>query len=278
MLLIANGSFKSGTTWIYNILKDLTQFSPPPCDYLNSDWINPSIHPKLVRKLLKAENFQDNSYLAKNHLSPMRFRNLLLQNSQVFIVHSDRDLRDVVVSAYFHDCSKLGYTDDFQKYYWELGRFRALYWHQYNQGWRLPVHERVFTLTFEELKEDANLQVRKMTDFLSLDVNDDQIASVLEETSIPALRKRYEKYGSGATGSGHFRRGEVGSWIDYFDLEMEQDLIEVVKNGLPCLERLKNKIRLKRLTGKNTSVPFSVVLTLNCIIESRLLCPNSFVL
>jgi hypothetical protein len=67
MLVVSNGAFKSGSTWLFNIARSITQFPPPPEPYLNPEWVNPSIHPDELKALLAEESLAETDYLVKNH-------------------------------------------------------------------------------------------------------------------------------------------------------------------------------------------------------------------
>jgi len=45
MLVVANGAFKSGSTWQYYILKKVTGFVAPPREFLTG-WKHPSLDTK----------------------------------------------------------------------------------------------------------------------------------------------------------------------------------------------------------------------------------------
>src|SRR5690606_36975030 len=134
MLIIANGAFKSGSTWLYNILLELTGFPPPPPEYLNPTWRNPSIAPEQLAPLLKTLT-PTTDYLVKNHFGRPFERDLLLSSPHVRVLDIQRDLRDVVVSAYYHVQRKEGYAGDFATYYWEQGRTTAQEVMKYRALW-----------------------------------------------------------------------------------------------------------------------------------------------
>jgi hypothetical protein len=165
MLAIANGAFKSGSSWLFKILCCITQFPPPPKAYLNLEWKNPSLHPNQLAKFLASEDFSTQNYLCKNHFGNSRERNLLLSYPNVFVFNIKRDLRDVVVSAYYHDCRVQGFEGSFEDYYWVWGRLHAHKVRKYHSVWDVSSPQ-VYVSSYERLKQDFTLEVNEIANFL----------------------------------------------------------------------------------------------------------------
>jgi hypothetical protein len=212
MLVISNGAFKSGSTWIFMILRRITKFPPPPKEYLNPQWVNPSLHPEQVNNFLNNFDYSSGNYLCKNHFGSKRDRDLILCYPNVFVLGIKRDIRDVVVSAYYHHKRVEGYQESFEKYYWEKGRKVAKQVIQYNKVWDCG-SDKTYISAYEDLKVNFNDEVRKIGNFLGITLDEETIDLAEKETSINVLKHR----------SDHFRKGIIGDWKNYFDAEMVKD-------------------------------------------------------
>ena len=239
MLVIANGAFKSGSTWLFNITRCLTQYPPPPSSFLNPDWVNPSIHPQKLKSLISSADLASKDYLTKNHFGSESQRDLLLSCENVKVLDIVRDIRDVVVSAYYHFRRKEKYTSSFENYYWTRGRFVAHRVQQYHKVWKVP-NNRVYVSSFKALKSDFYSECRAIGQFLKRkELSDREIQEVKEETSIESLRS---KYGS----PDFFRKGERGDWKHHLTKRMESD-IDRIENGyfdksIPPVQKARDKI------------------------------------
>lgn len=219
MLIVCNGAFKSGSTWLYNLVRDLSGAGPPPAEYLNPAWKNPSIDLEQLNALLAALNPGDN-YVVKNHFGTRDQRDALLAHPAVRVLNITRDLRDMIVSAYFHARRVDGFDGDFAAYYWEIGRNTMLSVAAYHRLWRVS-SQRVFTASYERLHADFAGQVREIAAFLGVTAPDERIAALRDTTSLDALRSRY---GEAEAGEKFFRKGVVGDWRNHLTPEIEADI------------------------------------------------------
>jgi hypothetical protein len=62
-------------------------------------------------------------------------RDLILSYNDVNVLNIKRDMRDVVVSAYYHECCNSGYEGSFQDFYWQRGRTVAQRVADYHEVW-----------------------------------------------------------------------------------------------------------------------------------------------
>lgn len=224
MLIVCNGAFKSGSTWLYNIVRELTGGEAPPVEYLNPEWRNPSIDPAKLDALLAALRPSDN-FVVKNHFNSREQRDSLLAHPDVRVLNITRDLRDMLVSAYYHVRRVNGYDGDFTRYYWETGRATMLSVDRYHRLWKV-VSPKVYTASYERLHADFGGQVREIAAFLSVPATDEQIARLRGETSLDALRQRY---GEAEAGDKFFRKGVVGDWQNHLTPEIKADIDESLR-------------------------------------------------
>jgi hypothetical protein len=233
MLAIANGAFKSGSSWLFKILCCITQFPPPPKAYLNLEWKNPSLHPNQLAKFLASEDFSTQNYLCKNHFGNSRERNLLLSYPNVFVFNIKRDLRDVVVSAYYHDCRVQGFEGSFEDYYWVWGRLHAHKVRKYHSVWDVSSPQ-VYVSSYERLKQDFTLEVNEIANFLGFNLSIHQLEEIQFRTSFERF-KQGEKSTQTIQKSDEtafIRKGIVGDWKNHFNTQMLDDITAIEQNGL----------------------------------------------
>lgn len=219
MLIVCNGAFKSGSTWLYNIVRELTHGEAPPAEFLNPEWRNPSIDPAKLKALLAALKPSDN-FVVKNHFNTREQRDTLLAHPDVRVLNITRDLRDMSVSAYYHVRRVNGYEGDFTRYYWETGRATLLSVDRYHRLWQVA-SPKAYTASYERLHADFAGQVREIAAFLGVTATDDQLARLQGETSLNALRQRY---GETEADDKFFRKGVVGDWQNHLTTEIKADI------------------------------------------------------
>lgn len=238
MVVICNGSFKSGSTWIFNLASVISGFCHPPSQYLNPAWVNPSLLPRKFAEFERNEDLARADYIVKNHFAPYPWRSVLLRSPEVRVIHSSRNFRDVIVSAYFHEKRLGNASNNFSEYYWTSGRKTLEKCHRYNYWWENPKSEKIFHLRFEDLKADFSNQAMRLGDFLGCSLSQEEVSRIQYQVSIDKLRKNYEsldkKHGS------FFRKGLVGGWENFLDEEIVRD-IEKLEKSRPSLvaERLR---------------------------------------
>lgn len=253
MLVVCNGAMKSGSTWLYNILAAMLETVPPPERYLtNSNRINTTIKPERLGEFLAQEDFRARDYLTKNHLSRPEHKALLLSFDDVYIVDIDRDVRDVVVSAFYDEKNREGYQGDFESFYWERGREIAAAVTRYHDLWE-PDDVRILRVSYAELKRDFEAEVERLARFLSLALSPERIRELQAETSMNKLKERYkeeELY----QGDRFFRKGIVGDWQNHFSERLIRDIEYIEKNGSTRLDHralLRNlRIRVRSCVRK----------------------------
>ncbi|WP_456426207.1 sulfotransferase domain-containing protein [Rhodocaloribacter sp.] len=235
MLVIANGAFKSGSTWLFNIVRSMTGFPGIPEAYQNPGWDDPSIAPEKLWELLARLDYAGQDYLVKNHFEKKRQRDLILAHRDVRVLNIRRDLRDIVVSAFYYQRRKHGYRGDFEAYYWEMGRSIADHVRRYHALWDVP-DARVYTSSYEALKSDFQAEVQRIGHFLGLALSPEDAKRIREETSLLALRAKYGETDKPSE-ERFFRKGAVGQWTEYFDEAMQRDIERIERQGLPYVTR-----------------------------------------
>lgn len=125
MLIVCNGAFKSGSTWVFEIVKRITGYPLPAELYLNPrqtlpDWKeNPNgvvaaVNPEKLSELLASGMHHHKNLACKNHFRAKPQKDVLLQDSACKVVDIRRDIRDAIVSAYYHDQRVYRFSGDFK--------------------------------------------------------------------------------------------------------------------------------------------------------------------
>ncbi len=111
MLVISNGAFKCGSTWLFNILTSLQNFAWPETAFLTKrNTKHPAIAESKLAAYLAGDVYESRDVISKNHLDQPEHRALLLSHQAVRVFCMTRDSRDVIVSAYYHDRRRLNAT------------------------------------------------------------------------------------------------------------------------------------------------------------------------
>lgn len=255
MLVISNGAPKSGSTWLYNILVRLGEFQPPPSRYLTeasrASNINPTIKPSRLKEFLDTEDHRNVDWISKNHLGKPEHRELLHNYETVLVFDLERDVRDVIVSAYYDDCNRNDYDGTFASYYWSKGRRFAQHVFKYHSLWR-DFGPRAYTSSYERLQLDFAGEVRRIAAVVDRKIDDPLIAHIQEETSIDGLREQYSHVQL-YEGDRFFRKGEIGDWVNHFDERMCVDLERIRVGGISKFDprALLERTRSAILTGSD---------------------------
>ncbi len=238
MLIVCNGAIKSGSTWLYNLLIHFAQPTRPPDEYLTANSLapgsNPCIRPDRLAAFLAAGDWRERDVITKNHLGEPWQRDLLLAHEGVRVFGIERDLRDVVVSAYYDVRNRHGASGDFRSYYWREGRYTADRVVRYHAVWR-EAGDSVCTVAYERLHSDFAGEARRIATALGLDPNPEMLEAARAATTIGRLRARYhdqELY----RGERFFRKGVVGDWQNHFDGAIARDLARIEANGIGAFD------------------------------------------
>ena len=248
MLVVSNGAFKCGSTWLFNILTSLREFDWPEADFLTKgNAKHPAIAEPHLASYLSSSDFENREIISKNHLDKPEHRALLLSNKAVRVVCMTRDSRDVIVSAYYHDQRKQRFDGSFAEYYWSEGRTILPKLMRYQRTWAEP-HAQTTATTFEALKTDFAVEVARIARLLGLSPDAETIERIRQETSLDSLREKYKDAPSHRTAEADFfRKGEIGDWRNHFDEKILADHDRVCREGFSPFDR---RILVKRFKQK----------------------------
>jgi len=259
MLIISNGSYKSGSTWLYNIIKTIVEPLPIPQEICDTGFKHPSIR---FEKILEfAESIPDELvYVSKNHLPPEKL-SILLSGSKgnIKVLSISRNLEDAILSAWHHWCHEFSYNCCFQDYYWSSGRYAAMgiiqcnaYFEQLEKPWAT-------TIQYESLLKEPNCNIKKLIEFLGDLCKNTDIDAIISLNNFESLRQKYQDKDV-INGKAFFRKGVAGEGAKFFNFTMRKDLktliyykgvepLEVRFNPLIVLRRLISKYIISRKIG-----------------------------
>jgi len=212
MIIICNGAFKSGSSWLMNIVRQLTNPVPIEAEWRNPKWSNPSIAPEKLEGFIKAHDELEGQFVSKNHLASPADRKVLLDSGHrnVFVLNITRDIRDVVVSAYYHAVRVEEYTGSFEAFFKERGANVAKRVSSYNELWSAK-NDRLYVASYERLQLDGVREISAVSEFLQLGTDPERVREVYEKTRFDAWKER--------TGSPHMRKGVIGDWKNHLTAE-----------------------------------------------------------
>lgn len=257
MLVLANGAFKSGSTWLYAILRATETFQPLPEAYsmdveTSRQWLKPG----LVEAFLDSGVHQQTDYLAKGHYFEDGIRDTLLSYEGVYVLNIKRDVRDSLVAHFFHLIRQGKLSESlasperrrqgFSEYYWRLGRYKAQQIMMYHRVWDTP-SPRVYISSFERLKTEFEDEVREVGLFLGLHFSPADIAELRRRTSLETLQKA-KGHDTLPEHKRFFRKGLIGEWRDYFDSEILADVEKIQDRGLGAVDMVKYRAIFGALT------------------------------
>jgi hypothetical protein len=152
------------------------------------------------------------------------------------IIYVARNPKDVAISTYFHNQSKLGYEGTWEEH---LQRFmtgdvgfgpyfdHVLPWWQASQN-----DEHILFMKYEDMKHDQAGSVTRIASFLDLEVDPQLIDTVVSLSSFQSMRSNettnFDWIPQKADKPKHFRKGEIGDWRNYFSAEQSLKLDDLL--------------------------------------------------
>jgi hypothetical protein len=210
---------KSGSTWITQIIQMHGRWSPIPDHYRNQEWFNPSLAPERYSEFFGAREFAGQDWFCKQHWRSEGKYYELLRDENIRVINIVRDLRDVLVSRFYHDL-RLGQAsaDNIAHYYFrENGRKKLQGYMEYHRFWHHPEIERQpFLSVFEYLITDFATELQRLFDYIGEPLSQSDIARIHRKTSFENKK---------VTGEGNFfRKGIIGDWRNHLTSELLEDI------------------------------------------------------
>lgn len=250
MIVLANGTFKSGSTWQREIISRLTSWDEIPGQYQHPylpHWIN---HRK-IEAAIADETLLEKNILSKSHLfHPSDVSKLIRsQHCKIFIIK--RDVKDTIVSHYYHVKKQKLFNISFLQYYWWIGRYKAIQIAIYNSVWEKNSSKNVLISSYLNLKTNFKKEVKQYSQFLNLSVSEQEVQDIEEATHITNYKKATNP------NSWFFRKGKIGDWKAHFDERAIEDIekiekLDVTSNDIDIyLLLIESRSNLKNLFTSN---------------------------
>ncbi|KAF2358798.1 Sulfotransferase domain [Trinorchestia longiramus] len=196
----------------------------------------------------------DRPRILKTHLSfPFLSETALTKGK---IVYTIRDPRDVCISYHHH--SKLfkyeGYIGSFDQYvdaFLEGCVVYGPYWSHVKAAWDRRSCPNLYIMYYEKMKRNPNIEFTKLSKFLGLELNEEEIDKVVRHTSFLEMKKRddhvldkseaiFLDQAYGETKGGFFRSGMSGEWKTVLTSEQKHKFEIWIEKNCPDKEIMEN--------------------------------------
>ncbi|MEE6475074.1 hypothetical protein FKM82_010608 [Ascaphus truei] len=147
---------------------------------------------------------------------------------KVKILVTFRNPKDAAVS-YFHFCNSNPVLPTYSSWdlYFKNYMSGKVFWGSYFDhalAWNKHIdEENVLIITFEDMKEDLPVQLKKISEFFGISLTEDQLMLIENRTTFKSMKdKSKETYGKLA--DSFFRKGDVGDWSSLFTEAQSQEM------------------------------------------------------
>ena len=163
-----------------------------------------------------------------------------LKDKTAKIIYVARNPKDVAISTYFHNQSKLGYEGTWEEYFQlflnsdvGFGPYfdHILPWWQASQK-----DQRILFMKYEDMKHDHAGTIARLASFLDLHADSQLIETVVSLSSFQSMTSKettnFDWIPQRADVPKHFRKGEIGDWRNHFSAEQSRQMDDLVRKKL----------------------------------------------
>tara|TARA_B100000902_G_scaffold18326_1_gene21964 strand:- start:12125 stop:12919 length:795 start_codon:yes stop_codon:yes gene_type:complete len=237
MLIICNGVFKSGSTWLHAIILEMLACKKIDVSKVSSKYTNNIKSPTTIiesrfRSFILNEDYHNKHYINKSHFYMDKTFEYKYTEDVIF-VFSEREIKDSIVSHFFHIKHKYLRSINFKLYYWLIGRFKAYEIISFNDLYKKKFSKEFF-FNYYDLKNNFNDTIFRIANILRLDsFNDNELDVIKSKTSLSEMRKNIlngeSYYYSTVLNDRHklIRKGEIGDHINFFSKYMLKDIDKI---------------------------------------------------
>ncbi|XP_077996525.1 sulfotransferase 2A8-like [Glandiceps talaboti] len=235
--VVVVGYPKSGTTWLLYLLQNIQDFGllhiGESHESLYFDWLVtdsalvPGLRGKLAAKFQAGDFHLKSPRLTRSHLPIELFPWKQARDKNVKMIYIMRNPKDVCVSLY-HYYTKIEHGKmalEWNKFVEEFIKGRTLYgpWLQHVIQWKtVGIEDNVLQVTYEDVKEDMSNAIRKLGNFLQVDLSDQDIQRIKMACSVEGMRESIhkciilDKAIFDGDAKQFVRKGIVGDWKNHF--------------------------------------------------------------
>ena len=248
MLIICNGAFKSGSSWLHAIVVELIAIKKinifkVPVKYTNDINSPTTIIESRLNQFIENEEYDLKNYLTKSHfLDDDTLKLNLLDNIRILSI--ERDIRDAIVSHFHHIKNNYRLNLSFSVYYFLLGRYKSYEIILFNIRCKKYIEDSNF-FYFSDLKNNFEATVKDIALVIGIiDLSVKELGVIKEKTSLLSLREELKKGNSKYYPSRRddgwklFREGEIGGWSNYFSNYQLKDINKIEKGHLSVFGKL----------------------------------------
>ena len=247
MLIVCNGIFKSGSSWLHAVVLEIIkmnniQLTDVPYFYTNNTSSPTTIIESKLKDFLLTEDYINKHYITKSHY----YLSSTLEakyDENIFFLFIERNVRDAVVSHFYHFKKKYKIFNYFNFYYYTLGRFKAYEILFLNNEYKKAFGTSNF-FQYDQMKNDFKSVVDKISSILKLKtLNLQEIKMIKKNTSINKMRNDLRmgksKYYSTVKKNRDklLRKGEIGDWKNYFSKRKKNDIMAIELDDVTFLFR-----------------------------------------
>ena len=241
-LILSNGNFKSGSTWVTAILNELCdcQLDNFPNKFQNpkhSNWI----HRYRINDFLISDDCQESSvWISKSHIFQEKImNNILINQNNIKVINIDRDIKDILVSHYHHLINAKKIKGDFKSYFSKWGKYKAKQCIDYKKAWG---SYDCLKLKYSDLINNNKESIVRMAKYLNIKIDDDKVNAIQKETDINNLRLNSKKKNLNEE-DWFYRKGEMGDWKNFFNNKMVLKIQDIETGNLTVNEKLSYFIK-----------------------------------
>ena len=155
-----------------------------------------------------------------------------LNDTTAKIVYVARNPKDVAISTYFHNQSKMNYEGTWEEHFQlflhgDVGF--GPYFEHVLPWWEASQKDKnILFLKYEDMKFDHAGNVAKLASFLDLEVDSQLIDRIVTLSSFKSMTSNeitnFEWIPQRADAPKHFRKGDIGDWRNHFSAEQSQQM------------------------------------------------------
>jgi hypothetical protein len=214
---------RSGTTWVQMILYQLTTDGNMNFTHISQllPWFEHSSTTEMDLEAFPSPR------ILKSHL-PYR----AIPKGAGKYIYVARNGKDVAVSYFHLYGSVFGFKDTFSKFFDLFMRGKVSFgsWFKHVEGWWAHKDDpNVLFLTYEELSQDLEGCIRKISEFCEVKVEPEKFAEIVERCTFTFMKEHESKFDfareflleQGMKQNSFIRKGKVGNWKNYLSSQEE---------------------------------------------------------